>query len=114
MSMQLDSSAIAEAFRASLKQIVAGERGLSAQAAAEVDALVTELTPLVIQETQAMATSADPQVQQIYLGVLRGAVEATLARLGLVAIEQQRQLIVGAVATAVQVLAAALKVAVAA
>jgi hypothetical protein len=112
MTLQLPTSDIKAALAATLSSAISAEKQFGMDAAAQVQALIEELYPLLIAQTQALLAAKDPAVPRAYLAVLQGCVDATVAKLGLTAIDQQRQIMAGALQTAVQVLALVLKAAV--
>jgi len=112
MKIQLPTSDIKSALSATLSSAIATEKQLGADAAAQIQALIEELYPLLIAQTQALLAAKDPAVPRAYLAVLQGCVDAAVAKLGLQALDQQKQIMANALQTAVQVLALVLKVAV--
>lgn len=111
MNIRFSEDAVKEAFRASVQRVLSAEKELAAGALAELETLLAELMPLVIQQTHALI-AGDPAVASGYLKVLEGTVHATIARLNLRAIAGQRRLIASLLAGGVQLLVIALKAAV--
>ena len=112
MQFALPTSDLKSAFSSMLSTALAGEQELGKDATAQVQALVDELYPLVVAETQALLTAANPAIPQTYLGVLQGCVSAAIAKLSLQALSQQRQIIAGALQTGIQILALVMRAAV--
>jgi hypothetical protein len=109
MTIQLPTSDIKAALSATLSGAISAEKQLGVDAAAQIQALIEELYPLLIAQTQALLAGKDPAVPRAYLAVLQGCIDAAVAKLGLKALDQQRQIMAGALQTAVQVLAMVLK-----
>lgn len=95
-----------------LTSALSTEKQLGQSAQAQVQALVDELYPLVVSETQALATASNPAVPQAYLGILQGCVASAIAKLGLEALADQRNILSAALNTGIQILALVLRAAV--
>lgn len=112
MTLQIPTAQIKSVFNAALSNAAGAEAHLGAQAQAQVQALVDELYPLVVSETQALLSATNPAIPQAYLGILEGCVSAAIAKLGLDALSQQRQLLASALQSGIQILALVLRAAV--
>jgi hypothetical protein len=112
MQIQIPTSDLKSVLSTLLSNSLAGEQQLAASAQAEVTALVEELYPLVVSETQALLTASNPAVPQAYLNILQGCVAAAVTKLGLQALATQRTILAGALQTGIQVLVLVLKAAV--
>ncbi|HEX4793698.1 MAG TPA: hypothetical protein VH370_07905 [Humisphaera sp.] len=109
MTIQLPTSDLKAAFTTTLSTAIAAEKQLGADAQAAIARLIDELYPLVTAEAQALLTATNPAVPQTYLAVLQGCVDAAIAKLGLQAISQQRQLLASALQTGIQIVALVLR-----
>jgi hypothetical protein len=114
MQIQIPANDLKSALNTVLASALAAEQQLGQSAAAQLQALVDELYPLVVSETQALLTAANPAVPQAYLGILQGCVAAATAKLGLQALAEQRKTLASTLQTAIQILALLMKSAVAA
>ena len=114
MQIQIPTADLKSVLASLFSSAISAEQQLGQSAQAQLAALVEELYPLVVSETQAIITAANPAVPRAYLAILQGCVAAAIAKLGLQALEQQRDILAGSLQAGIQVLALVLKAAVAA
>lgn len=112
MQIQIPTAALKSAFAAAVTAALSSEQQLGADAQSQIQALVDDLYPLVMAETQAAITAADKTIPDGYLSILTGVVEASIAKLGLQALATQRGVIASALQAGVSILATVLKTAV--
>jgi hypothetical protein len=112
MQIQIPTADLKSALNSLLSGALSAEQQLGQSAQTQVQALVEELYPLVISETQALLSASNPAVPQAYLAILQGCVAAAIAKLGLQAIGDQRAILSSALQTGIQVLVLVLKAAV--
>jgi hypothetical protein len=112
MKIQLPTADIKAALDATITSLLSTEQQLGRDAQTQVQALIDDLYPLVVSETQSLLAAANPAVPQAYLAILQGSVEATIAKLGLTALATQRRLIASALQTGIQILGLVLKAAI--
>jgi hypothetical protein len=112
MQIKLPTSDLKAALTTALTGALSTEQQLAADAQAQVRKLIDDLYPLLTEEVQAMLTGKQPAVAQAYLAILQGVVDATIAKLGLRALQSQRAILASALQTAVQILAMVLRAAV--
>jgi hypothetical protein len=112
MTLQLPTADIKSVLSATITTLLTTEQQLGRDAQAQVQALIDDLYPLVVSETQSLLTATNPAIPQAYLAILQGCVDATIARLGLAALGTQRRLIATALQTGIQILGLVLKAAV--
>lgn len=112
MKIQIPDAEIKAAISDTFANLVGVERQLSDDARAQVEALIDELYPLVVSETQALLSATNPAVPQAYLGVLQGCVDAAVAKLALRAIAEHRRQLAAALQTGIHILAMVLRAAV--
>jgi uncharacterized tellurite resistance protein B-like protein len=112
MQIQIPTADLKSALTSMLSGALSAETQLSSAAQTQVTQLVEELYPLVVSETQALLTAANPAVPQAYLAILQGCVSAAVAKLGLQALQTQRTVLSSALQTGIQVLVLVLKAAV--
>ena len=111
MAIQIPEAQLKSILNGALAAALSTEQQLGQAAQAQVQALVDELYPLVISETQSQATAANPAVPQGYLQILEGCVTSAIAKLGLAALQDQRSILAGVLHTAIQVIVLVLKAA---
>lgn len=109
MTLNLPTQEVKSAFHAALANALAAEKNLAHAAHAEIAQLVEELYPLLVSQTQALLTAPNPQIPQTYLNVLQGTVSATIAKLGLRALAEQRTTLSLGLQTGIQILALVLR-----
>jgi len=109
MKIQIPTADIKSILGTTLSNMAGAEQQLAADARTQVQALIDELYPLIVSETQSLLTAVNPAVPQAYLAILQGCVDAAVARLGLNAIAAHRQMIAGALQTGIQILALVLR-----
>ena len=112
MQIQIPAADLKSALNAMLTGALGAEQALGQEAQAQVQALVEEMYPLVVSETQALVTATNPGVPQAYLGVLQGCVAAAVARLGLAALASQRNILAAALNSGIQLLAIVMRAAI--
>ena len=112
MQIQIPTADLKSALSTMLTTALSNEQQLGQSATAQVQALVEELYPLVVSETQSLMTATNPAVPQAYLGILQGCVAAATVKLGLQALGDQRKILASALQTGIQMLALVLKAAV--
>ena len=112
MQIQIPTADLKSVINSLFSGTLATEQNLAQSSQLQIQALVEELYPLVVSETQSLLTAANPAVPQEYLALLQGCVAAAIARLGLGALEQQRNLIASSLQTGIQILVLVLKAAV--
>ena len=112
MQISIPTADLKSALNTALAGALSVEQSLGQTLQAQLAALVEELYPLVVSETQALITAANPAIPRTYLAVLEGCVAATIAKLSLAALEEQRNILASTLHGAVQILALVLRAAV--
>ncbi|HET6249916.1 MAG TPA: hypothetical protein VFE47_19660 [Tepidisphaeraceae bacterium] len=112
MQIQIPAADLKSVMTSLFTSALASEQQLAASAQAQIQTLVNELYPLVVSETQAILTATNPAIPQAYLAILQGVVAAAIAKLGLAALAQQRDILASSLQTGIQILAMVLKAAV--
>jgi hypothetical protein len=111
MQIQIPQDQLKSILNGALTSALSTEQLLGQAAQAQVAALVEELYPLVLSETQSQAAATNPAVPQAYLQILQGCVSAAIAKLGLRALADQRGILAGVLQTTIQVMVLVLKAA---
>ena len=112
MKLTISTADIKSVLATSMSAMAGAEQQLAADARQQVHALIDELYPLIVSETQSLLTAVNPAVPQAYLAILQGCVDAAVAKLSLNAIAAQRQVLASALQTGIQILALVLRAAV--
>lgn len=111
MPASLNTAQVQTILSQTFASALSAEKALAGDAQAQLQQLAAELAPLALNEAIALQTAANPAVQSAYLAVLEGCLAAAIARLGLAALQTQRQLLTQICQTVLQVLVVVLKAA---
>ena len=114
MNISIPTAELKSALTSMLVGAVGAEKQLGQSELTQVEALVEELYPLVVSETQALISASNPAIPQAYLSILEGCVAAAIAKQSLAALSEQRAILAGALQSGIQILAVVLKATVAA
>ncbi len=113
MQIQIPTADLKSALHSMLAGALAAEGVVAQSASDQLRSLVEELYPLVVSETQALLTATNPAVPQAYLGVLKGCIAAAVAKQGLNALAEQRNILSASLHAGIQILALVLRAAIA-